>query len=81
MSLEVIKKPPQIRRESKATDVGDKALSRLMVVSAGSGGSEIPAQLTGAGGAEQTRGILGYRGNRVAAECGDASFPCHETNC
>lgn len=48
--------------------MGDKALSHLMVISASSGGSGIPAQLTGAGGTEQIRGTLGSRGSCLAAE-------------
>ena len=48
---------------------GDKALSHLLGVPAGSGGSVgVSAQLTGAGGTEKTRGIPGYRGSRLAAE-------------
>lgn len=47
----------------------DKALSRLMGVPAGSGGSGgVPAHLAEAGGTEQTQGTRGYRGGRLAAE-------------
>lgn len=47
----------------------DKALSHLMGVPAGSGGSGgVPAHLADAGGTEQTQGIWGYWGGRLAAE-------------
>lgn len=58
LSLEVIKELSRLRHERKATDEGDKVLSHLMGIPAGSIG--IPAQQTGAGGTEQTQGILGY---------------------
>ena len=55
LSLEVIKELSQIRHERKATNGRDKALSHVMDIPAGSGGSvRTPAQLIGAGGTEQT---------------------------